>query len=580
MIDLQQATLDSLMLMNPSQIQELGQHMRYDSKKYVSIVFPNTLGLLWTDEKKLAFLNGELYQREIFPEHHLNMYNIYDDLIDGSLRNAALVLFRGAGKTELKRMIATKIISYGIFTVQMFISETVDQAKQDTDAIKYYIETNPIIKYLFENMKGGVWNKGEATFYSQGKELYILCKSMGTRVRGQNHKGHRVGISFCDEFESPDNTSTQEARDFNEDRIENDIMHIGDGNFAHRLLLQNTIVHPLSYMAKARYDLRFKEPYGLYYECAATKTDSVKYNMQTMKFDVAPLDTFDVGTPIWPESKSRDFIQYSIDMAMQNSGGKMWKLLQEWWNVPKQDSKALFDSSKIQEYHAKFISRHGVTYLEEEIGGKIEKTPVDVYAGVDPASGRNDNTDDTTIVTICRTPSGKFILLDCMHAIIEFEEQLEECLLKLKKFTPRIMRIETIAYQYSLFTTVKSKARQAGLPSLIKDWDHKKGKNDKFKEGLTSLVNTANLYYITGCKGVDKLKIQLSNFNRHDDHDDLIDGLYLAWISAGDRLPKKVDIEAMVKTRTLIDDPVERSRILLEQAKNNKKHWTTIYADR
>jgi hypothetical protein len=579
MINLTEATLLSLQSMNPSQIAELGEHMRYDSKKYASIIFPDLLAEKWTDEKRIAFLNGELYVHEIFPEHHLRMYQIYDDLIDGQLRNAAMILFREAAKTSLKRVIATKIISYAIFPVQLFVSETLEQAKKDTDAIKYYIETNPIIQYLFSNMKGGVWNKGEATFYSQGQELYILCKSMQSRMRGLNHKGHRVGITFGDDFESPENTATDISRQQIADRIENDIMHIGEGNFEHRLLLQGTIANPLAYMAKARYDLRFKEPYGVYYECAITKTDSVKFNYQTNRFDVAPAESFDIGQPIWPESKDSDYIQYQFDMARQGTGKSMWKIMQEWWNVPKQETKALFDSDKVTEYDGKFISRHGVTYIERMVDGKKKNILVDVYTGVDPASGRNDNTDDTTIVTLCRLPNGDFVLLDCTHFIEEFEKQLDACLLNLKKFTPRVMRIETIAYQHSLFSMVKSRARNGNLNSLIKDWDRKTGKNKKFKEGLTTLVNTGNLYYIKGCKGIERLKVELANFNRHEDKDDLIDGLYLAWYSAGSRLPKDVDVDKLIRTHMVIDDPIEKARMQIEAARNKNKHWTDAYAN-
>ena len=99
MIDVMQATLESLQQMSESQLRQLGQHMRYDSMKYASIVFPHLLSEKWTDEKKIAFLNGELSRTDIFPAHHIKMYNVYDQMIDGDVRNAAFVLFREAAKT-------------------------------------------------------------------------------------------------------------------------------------------------------------------------------------------------------------------------------------------------------------------------------------------------------------------------------------------------------------------------------------------------------------------------------------------------------------------------------------------------
>lgn len=580
MIDVVQATLDSLKSLTADQLQELGKQMRYDTKKYVSVVFPDIITKAFSDEKKIAFINGELIINEIFPKHHLKMYEIYDGLIDGDIRNAAMILFREGAKTTLKRMVSTKIISYAIFNVQLFVSETIRQAKNDIDTIKHYIDTNPIIRYLFSEMKGGVWNKEEATFYSQGKELYILAGSVGSKMRGLNHKGNRVGITFCDDFESPENSGTELSRESVTNTIDNDILHIGEGNFEHRLAIQGTTAHPLAYLPKARTDLRFKEPYGIFYECAISDTDSVKYNYINKKYDVAPIESFDVGNPTWPETKPRKYIQYQFDIATQGGGKTMWRILQEWWNVPRQESKALFDTNKIIEFKGKFVSKHGITYIEREIDGKLNKMLVDVYAGVDPASGRGDQCDDTAGVTAARLPNGDFVLLNVKFINEEFDEQKKMCHTILRKYSPRIMRIETIAYQYSLFTTVKKEARLNQCNSIIKDWDHKKNKNNKFKEGLTDLVNTGKLYYITGCEGIEVLKRQLANFNRQEDKDDTGDGLYLMWISAGDRLPKNMNVDALVRTKMIYNDPVERARAELDLIADKKKHWTSQFMGR
>lgn len=577
-VDVVKATLDGLKAMSNEEIAYLGELMRYDTKKFVLTCFPDIVCSNWTDEKKIKFLKGELKLSQIFPKHHLIMYDLYDRWIAGEINNLCFVLFRKAGKTAIKRMVATKIIAYHLAHVMMFVSETIGQAKEDVDSIKYYIEVNPIIKYLFANMKGGTWNKEEAEFQSQGSTTYIITKSVGSRMAGMLHRDFRVDFTFCDEFESLKNSNTETQRNIISGIIQKEIMHIGDGNFKHRLLIQNTIVHPESYAAKAKRDQRYNNEHGKYYECAISETPSVYYNHELKKYITDPPHLFQVGTPIWPDTLSMEYIKNQLEVFAFNNGGKdFWEILQEWWNIPRMDYKAIFFPERIEEVDVKFKISNGITYIEKMIDGEIHKLLVDVYDGIDPASGRNDQTDDTSKVTIARLPDNKWIILDVYVGIIEFEEQCNMIYDSIKKFRPKITLIESVNYQYSLYSVVRKEVVKQKYGTLIKDFNTQKSKNNKFKEGLTTLVNQGTISYITGCRNINVLKQELAHFNKEEDNDDTVDALYLSVIAAKDRIPKMADVNMLIRSKSQDTDIYSKAIAAIDARKPN--NWLENYKE-
>jgi phage terminase large subunit-like protein len=226
----------------------------------------------------------------------------------------------------------------------------------------------------------------------------------------------------------------------------------------------------------------------------------------------------------------------------------------------------------ITEFVAKFRVTNGITYLEKMIDGTSKKVILDTYDGLDPASGRNDRTDDTSKITIGRMPDGKWIVLDVYVGIIEFEEQCTVQYDSIKRYAPRVAMIESVAYQYSLYSVIKKECRRRKYSTLIKDFNTSKSKNNKFKESLTVLVNQGNLYYIKGCRNIEILIRELSNFNREDDKDDTVDALYLGVIACKDRIPKAVDVNKLIRTKTQATDIYSRAIREIQKGKHIPWH--------
>lgn len=580
-IDVIKATLDGLKEMSQERIDNLAGLMRYDSKMFVKVCFPDIITSNWTDEKKIQFLKGELKDPEIFPPHHLEMYKAYDEWIDGDVSYLCFVLFRKAAKTSLKRFIATKIVCYHLTNVMMFVSETFQQAKEDIDSIKYYIETNPIIKYLFGNMKGGTWNKEEAEFITEeGLTTYIITKSVGSRMRGILHRDFRVGFTFCDEFESKDNTYTVTQRQIVLDTIQNEVLHVGDGNFKHKLLFQNTIVHPEAFTARAKYDERFVGDRGRYIEYPISYTPSITWDPKIKKHIIDTPQTFQAGVPVWPDTLGIDYLRHNISIFANNNDGRdFWMLLQEWWNIPRIDSKALFNIDKITALEATFKSVAGINFIERMVDGTMQKILCDVYMGVDPASGRNDNTDHTVIMILGILPDGKRIMIDSFIGVIEFEDQINNIFKYMKKYNPKIAMIESVAYQYSLYSVVKKKVQQEHLATIVKDFNTQKSKNNKFKESLTMLVNQGNLLYLTQCSNVETILREFAHFNREDDKDDAVDGVYLAELACNGRIPKNTDVNSLIRVKSQSNDIYSQAQRLIDAKRQMNKNWESKFRE-
>ncbi len=581
MIDLVQATLNGLKEMSQEEIDNLSELMRYDSKMFVKVCFPEIISSNWTDEKKIRFIKGQLKDAEIFPPHHLEMYKAYDEWIDGDVSYLCFVLFRKAAKTSLKRFIATKIVCYHLTNVMMFVSETFQQAKEDIDSIKYYIEMNPIIKYLFGNMKGGTWNKEEAEFKTEeGETTYIITKSVGSRMRGILHRDFRVGFTFCDEFESKDNTYTITQRQLVLDTIQNEVLHVGDGNFKHKLLFQNTIVHPEAFTARAKYDERFTGERGRYIEYPISYTPSITWDPRIKKHMIDAPQMFQAGVPVWPDTLGLEYLEHNIKIFANNNDGRdFWMLLQEWWNIPRIDSKALFNIDKITKLDATFKSIAGINFIERMIDGTLHKIPCDVYLGVDPASGRNDNTDHTVVMVLGVLPDGKRIMIDSYIGIIEFEDQVKTIFKFIKKFNPRTVMIESVNYQYSLYSVVKKQAQKDHISATIKDFNTQKSKNNKFKESLTMLVNNGNLLYITECSNVEIILREFAHFNREDDKDDAVDGVYLAELCCNGRLPRNTDVNTLIRTKSQANDIYSRAQQQIEARRQSNQKWDKLFKE-
>ena len=116
---------------------------------------------------------------------------------------------------------------------------------------------------------------------------YLIGVGFKTRIRGIKHiidgAPYRPTKVVADDFESEANTATSEQLKNIVRKIKSELEPIGKaGDF--RLVFEGTIVHPESYLARARVNPLFTEAHrGAYLEFAVSS------------------DPYDIGIPTWPE---------------------------------------------------------------------------------------------------------------------------------------------------------------------------------------------------------------------------------------------------------------------------------------
>ena len=427
------------------------------------------------------------------PSYHRDIYSI----LDKRYKYNALVLHRGAAKTTISRHIkGLQNILFMKEPVQLWISETIDQASKDLIGIQYEVDNNDLIKQFFGELKGTRWNIEEAEF-SNG--CYIMCKGYGSRVRGVKWKNQRPSILQMDDFESMTNSATEGQRVSVMDWINAQILPAGDENPTYQFF--GTICHPDSFLARTKKMAIFQPPNGVYYERAIEHE----------------------GKPVWDKRYSKQWIKDKQDYYKDVND--MASFLQEYYNIPKMFGNVLFDVSKVNIIDASFDKYENITWLN--ING--QKQFVHVFIGVDPARSLASSADRTCISVVAINHLRQYILLEIFADRITPSQQIEKIFELVEKYRPQFVTIETTAYQYALADWCRQKMSEGRQPMFsINEYQRKQTKNQKFTEGLEPIINNGLMMHLPHCTGIELFKKEASYFNVDKEHDDTIDAVYLA----------------------------------------------------
>jgi len=93
-------------------------------------------------------------------------------------------------------------IVYSLRKFQLVISDTNDQAKGFTLAIRAELEDNPRLKHDFGNLRGTIWQGGN---FITLNGVQTLARGKGEKVRGLKNRQHRPDYAVVDDFENDEN---------------------------------------------------------------------------------------------------------------------------------------------------------------------------------------------------------------------------------------------------------------------------------------------------------------------------------------------------------------------------------------
>ncbi|HPS39658.1 MAG TPA: hypothetical protein PL124_09625 [Candidatus Cloacimonadota bacterium] len=464
---------------------------------------------------------------EDMPPYQREMY----DSFSKNYKMSAYPIFRGSAKSTISKPIQTSHdLCYGKYPYTMLISESEDQASADLISIQDELFNNESILEIYGNLRGAITN-------TESMELingcYVRIKGVKGRARGYKWKNNRPSMIILDDFESEHNTETEVMRAAVHSWVYRVIKFMGKAGDT-RVQFFNTIVHPGSFMAKAKKSPFFKPPYGFYMEIP------VMYKNEAGEW----VSNWEKQFPIRELLADRKRF-YEINE------GPSWD--QEMLNIPAVTGKTSFKVDMLLPLDGAIFQRYrNVTWIEK--GGK--KIPVRVYMGFDPAASVKEFTDDTCGVVIGIPPiissrDGLFdvIILDIVIGKYEPSQQPDILFSAKERFSFIHATVETQGYQLALPSFCRQMIANGRQPAFsIVEFTSQVSKNNKFLNGLEPYLNGGHISYMPGIKHIDTLKQQLQDFNSGNTRtkDDLVDALYLSLNKA---FPSpRIDIDEILKT--------------------------------
>jgi hypothetical protein len=137
-------------------------------------------------------------------------YEVADAISDEKIRQMAVILPRGHGKTVLTKC---NIMHDFCFTQDpLFYGWVAASSKisvPNLDYIKYHLEYNDKVLYYFGNLKGRKWTEDDIELKNGCK---LISKSNLSGIRGGAKLHKRYDLIVLDDFEDENNTVTPESR--------------------------------------------------------------------------------------------------------------------------------------------------------------------------------------------------------------------------------------------------------------------------------------------------------------------------------------------------------------------------------
>ncbi|MFA7143137.1 MAG: hypothetical protein WC175_04070 [Candidatus Dojkabacteria bacterium] len=448
------------------------------------------------------------------PKFHHEMYQALNKRYEYN----GFVIFRGGAKSTVSKTIqCVSDVCFGKEAFTLLISESIDQASKDLVSIADEIDNNEIIKALFGNLTGAIWNKEDM---ESANGVYIKAKGYGSRIRGLKWKSMRVTKMILDDYESEYNTGTDKQRQAVKDWIDRQVIPAGiPGQSTYQFF--GTIVHKDSHLSSIKNLESFRPPNGFYMEVPVMKD----------------------GVSAWPSRFPVSYLNKKEEDYRQRGQLSSW--MQEMYHIPASSGMMFFNTSLIGRRTYTFHTDLGLTWLFDPI--TFSKIPCNVYIGVDPAISLKEKSDHTIICVLAVLPDGSKIILDIIAKRIKPTEQRDLIMKLARKYNPITIVIETQGYQGALEDMLREYMKNSKEYYSVRDFQSNKSKNTKWIEGLEPDINAGRISYLDSAQGIDTFLLEAEAYNSGDrEHDDTLDGLFLANIYS--YAPSKYNVDEVLRS--------------------------------
>ena len=345
---------------------------------------------------KLAYTDLVSFGKLFLPDDFMRSetpffhYEVMDALNDHSVRQLAVVLPRGHGKTVLTKC---SIMHDFCFTKEpLFYGWVAASSKisvPNLDYIKYHLEYNDKVRYYFGDLKGKKWTEDDIELKNGCK---LISKSNLSGIRGGAKLHKRYDLIVLDDFEDENNTITEESRS----KIANLVTAVVFPALepqSGRLRINGTPVH---------FDAFITNILNGYFQAKTKKED---YSWKVITYKAIQED----GTPLWPDWFGHEEMERKKKFYADS--GQPQKFYQEYMMEVQNEDDAIFTREHINYWDGQFIydNESGISTIVTKEG---EVKPVNVFAGVDPATDsiRRDADYSVIIFIACDMDNNIYIL--------------------------------------------------------------------------------------------------------------------------------------------------------------------------
>ena len=317
-------------------------------------------------------------------------YEVADALNDLEQRQHAVILPRGHGKTVLTKC---SIMHDFCFTKDpLFYGWVAASSKisvPNLDYIKYHLEYNDKVKYYFGNLKGRKWTEDDIEL-SNGCKLISKSNLSGIRGGAKLHK--RYDLIVLDDFEDENNTITPESRSKISNLVTAVVFPALEPKTG-RLRINGTPVHYDSFIQKILVG----------YEQSLKEKESFSWQVITYKAILSD------DTPLWPDWFGAK--EMARKKKFYADSGTPQKFYQEYMMEVQSAEDAIFTREHIKHWEGQFIYDEA-TNISSIVTSSGEVKPVNVFAGVDPATDSIRRDADYSVIVLigCDVDNNIYVL--------------------------------------------------------------------------------------------------------------------------------------------------------------------------
>ena len=370
--------------------------------------------------------------KEIPPFHS----EVYSSLA-GPSRRVAIAAPRGTAKSTTTTLVyplwraAFKKSNEDLFIV--IISESQAQSINFLSRIKYHLDNSEMFHDLFGNLGSATASRWTHTDIVLANNTRIVAVGTGQRVRGFLQGDTRPNLIIVDDFESELNAYTAEARAKN------------------KKWMTEAVIPSLSDEGKiAMIGTVISEDCFLYWI-----KDSASWKV--LWYSIWDEDE----KSLWPQRfPKKRILQIKDEFA---SIGNINGFYQEYMNIAQSPDSAPFKPEWIKMHHYDYERINGQNCLVQDLGDDKKVIPIEIYAGVDPASSLSIRADFFAIAMVGIDNDNNRYMVDCFRERINPSHQPQKIIDMYKKYRPRRVKIETTGYQEALRTGTRELMSEENL---------------------------------------------------------------------------------------------------------------------